>query len=485
MQGNLTKIAAHGVTWTAISQFSIQGFQFIITVILARLLFPEDFGIVGMAAIFTGFMGTVNELGLSAAIIQRKEITNNHLIASFWASAGMGVIVFIIALIAAPFVADFFKKDIVASIMIVSALSFLIGPFGIVHHSILTKEMSFKKLAKVEITSTFISGIVAIILAFAGFGVWALVFRIVFSALITTILLWVICPWRPSLTFCKQSFKELFSFSAKVTATQFVTYLQHNIDYMIIARMLGASSLGVYTMAYRLVMMPLDKISPIMKRVAFPLFSEIQDDNERLCKGYLKQVGYLSILTFPILSILFVAAPEFMKVVYGDKWLLTILPLQILCIAGLLKSVATTVGSILLPKGRPDIELKWNIAMFIFLTAFIVVGSRYGVIGVASAITIMTILSFPILQWITNRLIGLSAKRYLKALLPAISGSIMIVIVCTAVKYLLNKFVTNNEFVVLVSLVLSGSASYFLVLLTIGRKTFDEMINLIKTRNMK
>jgi O-antigen/teichoic acid export membrane protein len=479
MKEDLTKLATRGVAWIAISQFSNQGFQFIVTAILARLLFPEDFGIVGMAVIFTGLARTVNELGLGAAIVQRKELDESHRATSFWASMAMGILIFVTVLIAAPFVADFFRKEIVAPVMIVSSISFLIGPFGVIHRSLLTREMSFKKLATTEIGSTVISGILAIVMAFTGFGVWSLVCRGILHDLVTAAFLWAMCPWRPSMHFSLESFKQLFGFGASVTGARFVNYLQANVDYMIVGRILGASSLGLYTLAYRLVTMPLEKVSGIVTRVAFPAFSNIQDDDPRLRRGYLKEVAYISLVTFPMLAGLFVVAPEFVRVVFGGKWIPAILSLQILCIVGARKSIGTTVGSVIYSKGRPDIDLKWNIFALASLTTVILVGSRYGIVGVASAIALLGTINFPIMQWITNRLISLSFRRYLSALYPATFGSATMLAILFVYRMVLHTVFHQNDLFILISSVILGVIVYFTALKIAKVKALDEILQLI------
>ncbi|MCG7847617.1 MAG: MOP flippase family protein, partial [ANME-2 cluster archaeon] len=405
MNSNLRKSTAIGILWTGISQLSTQVFRFIVIIILARLLHPEEFGIVGLAAIFIGFISTVNELGMSAAIIQRKDVDETHLSTSFWASVGTGITLFVLTVLVSPLVADFFQEDLVQPILIITAIGLVIGSFSVVHRALLEKSLDFKKITITEVCAAYVSGIISILLAISGYGVWSLVFGGLVGNFISVIILWKISAWRPSLKFSFAHFKELFGFGGHVMGSRLLNYIDSNMDYLVVGKLLGAVALGYYTLAYHLITFPLHKISIIVTRVTFPAFSTIQDDNDTLRKGYLKVVRYISLITFPMLAGMFVVAPEFVVVVFGTKWAPMILPLQILCLAGALKSVGTTVGSILLSKGRADIQFKWNILTAILLPIAVLLGANYGIVGVAAAITVMTISLFPIIQMITNKLI--------------------------------------------------------------------------------
>ncbi len=474
MNNNLLKSTASGVWWTGISQFLSQAFQFIVIIILARLLYPEEFGIVGMAAIFTGFISRFNELGLSAAIIQRKNVNEIHLSTSFWTSLATGTILCILTIIVSPYIADYFQEELVRPILIVSSINFIVGAFTVIPRTLFTKSLDFKKLAIVEICATFISGVISILLAVNGYGVWSLVLGGISNSLVSVLIFWKMSTWRPSSKFSIPHFKELFSFGGHFMGSSVLNYIDSNVDYLVVGRMIGASALGYYTLAYNLITFPLYKISTIITRVTFPAFSRIQNDNPTLRTGYLKVVRYISMITFPMLAGMFVVAPEFILVVYGSKWTPMILTLQILCLAGALKSVGTTVGTILLSKGRPDIQFKWNILTVIVLTIAVLSGVKYGIEGVAAMVTISAVLLFSIIQRITNKLIELSMYNYFKAIYPAIIGSISLIIAVNIYKKLI---LTNGPPAseILISSILIGIAVYALFMRIFFNNLLNEM----------
>ena len=466
-----------GVLWSAASQFSTQIFQFIVIIILARLLLPEDFGIIGMAVIFTGLVQTINELGLSAAIIQRKNITENHLSTSFWISLGLGIILCITTVTISPYIADFFNNQLVGPVVSVLSIGFILGAGGVVHKSLLLKNIDFKRIATAEIIASVTSGAVSVILALLGFGVWSLVFGTVLGNFARMLLLWVVCTWRPSVIFDLTSFKELFTFGVHVMGSGFLNYFDSNADYLLIGKFLNATALGYYTFAYQLSTFPLMKISSIIASVTFPAFSIIQDDNDMLRDAYLKVTKYISIVTFPMLSGLIVVTPDFIPIVFGEKWVPMIIPLQILCVAGALKSVATTVGSILLSKGRSDIQFKWNIFTAIVLPIAILIGIKYGITGVAMAITIMSCLLCLIIQKITNDMINLSFTDYFKALYPATIGSIFVM--SSLLIYQRLSIYNNMDILSLISSIMLGFIMYLLTIRIVYGSLYKEIKVLI------
>ena len=476
---NLTTKTVQGVGWSGISQIVTQGFQFIVKVILARLLVPEDFGIIGMALIFTTLIQTVNELGLSAAIIQRKDINEKHLSTSFWISVFMGMILCAIAIIASPFIADFFKEGIVQPIVSILSIGFILGSFGTVHRTLLEKKIDFKNMTITEIGATASSGIVSVVFALLGFGVWSLVIGSLMGSFGRSALLWLRCPWRPSLIFDFKSFEDLFGFGKNVMGSRILDYISANADYLLIAKFLSATSLGLYTLAYQMAIFPLSQISSIITRVTFPTFSTIQDDNAKLRQGYLKAIKYTSLITFPLLAGLVVVAPEFIPIVIGEKWMPMVLPLQILCVAGALKSVGTHVGSILLSKGHSDIQFKWTMFTAIVLPIAILVGVQQDILGVAAAITVMSLSLFLIIQKITNRLIDLSFYDFFNALYPATVCSAILIASVLAFQRL-SIFISLQDIASLVGSMITGSMFYMIAIRLIDNNSLKEVKALIK-----
>jgi len=455
-----------------------QAFQLIVVMVLARLLSPKDFGIVGLTAVFTGIVIAFNELGMSAAIIQRKDIDNDHLSTSFWANIIMGIILFVLFIIISPFIANFFQEDIIKSILIVSSLGLIIGSFSIIHKALLEKNLDFKKITAVEVCATFVSGIVSILLAIKGFGVWSLVIGGLSSNIVTVIILWNMTKWRPSLRFSFRHFKELFSFGSNVMGSKIVGYIAMRIDYLIVGKLLGTIPLGYYSLARNLTSFPVQKVSWTIMRVIFPAFSTIQEDNNALIKGYTKVIKYVSLITFPMLAGMFVVAPEFVLVFYGEKWSPIIILLQILAIESAFVSIGTLTNTMQYVKGRSDLQFKWQIYTTITLPIAIVIGSKYGIVGAAIALTIMMSIYVAILQMITNRLIGLGTYKFIKEIIPATICSAILIIGIEIYRRLI--FIDIGLIYMFISSVFIGMIVYLILIRTFYGDIFSETKLLLK-----
>lgn len=414
----------HGVFWKGVAQVIAQLSGFIAIAVLARLLAPSQFGLVGMAAILTGLILQIGEVGLGNAVIHMKDPQDADLSSVFWASIALGFVSWGAACVAAPLFARLFHQQAVIPIVVVTSFAFVISSFGVVQRTLLTRGLDFKKLSYADITEGCVYAVVAIGLALAGLGVWSLVLAGLCQLAASVVLLWVISPWRPKMVFSWTRLTRLLSYGMNVLGFRLVNYARETVDYFFVGRLLGPAQLGYYTMGYNLANIPRTKLSALIGEVTFPAFAQIQDDDAKLRTGYLKITRYISLASFPLLAGLVVLASEFVLVVYGDKWTPVIRPLQILCGAGIVYSVATTCGSVFLAKGRPDIQFKLSIASIVTLATFVFVGVRFGIVGVATAVLVYSLIFFWVNQVFANKLIDLKMWHFLRAMGPATAGCI-------------------------------------------------------------
>jgi PST family polysaccharide transporter len=413
--------------WSGLSSAITTALRLIIMGLLAWLLEPEAFGMIAAAVFFVDLGNIVYELGLGAAVVQRKEIDAIYLSTAFWASLAVGIVLTVLMVGASPAIAAYYRIPQVQSIVTALSLGFIITPLGLINRVILQRELDFRRVAFAEIGSVLVMGAISISLAWLGFGAWSLVWGTIAQKAAAVILLWWLVPWRPSVAWSAYAFRDMFGFGIYITGERFVNYLANNVDYLIVGRWLGKDALGYYSLAFQLMSLPLTRISLLVSRVMFPAFSRVQDEEQRFQRGYLSTIRYVALLSFPMLAVLFWTAPEFLTLLGGgDKWEPAILPLQIMCIAGMIRSVVSTVGSVLKAKGRPDIGFRWNLIWLVATAAGVFVGSRYGIVGVAWAITVITIIVTPFIQGITNKLINLSWRRYFAALQPAIIAVVVV-----------------------------------------------------------
>ncbi len=414
---NLKTRTITALGWSGAAQVVRQIMQFTISVILARMLSPQDFGMIGMIVVFTGFAAIFSELGMGAALIQKLDLSEHHLNSVFWVNIVVGILLTGIVVGVAPFIASFYDEPSIRLITMVIASSFFIGSLGVVQNSLLNKKMDFRRLAQVEITAVSLAGLVAIIMAIKGFGIWSLVAQSLFFTSISVVMMWSLSAWRPTLSFNTNALKELLGFSSNLLGFNIFNYWSRNIDNLMIGKFIGSSALGIYTRSYSLMMLPLTQISSVVSRVMFPSLSTIQDDLKRVKQIYLRSTQTIALVTFPVMMGLLVVAEPFIITIYGLKWLKVITILQILCPVGMVQSIGTTVGWIYTSQGRTDLMFKWGIFAGIVRGVSFAIGLHWGVIGVAAAYCLSSyaILWYP--GWtIAGRLINLSFSEMLKNL---------------------------------------------------------------------
>lgn len=468
-----------GVKWNGISMSVVTILHFVTLAILARLLSPSDFGLMGMVMVVIGFAQAFADMGLSNAIIQRKNVAETHLSSFFWINVFCGIILFACIVLIRQIAVIFFKESSLSNYLIFAAFIFLITPVGQIFTTLLRKELKFKILSKIEIAGTVVYSISTIGLALAKFGVLSLIFGHLIRSLFTVCILFFVFRkiWLPRLHFSIKEIKSYLSFSAFQMGERMLNYLSANIDYIIIGRFLGPAALGFYTLAYQIVIFPLTKINPTITKVAFPAFSKIQDDNSRLRRGYCKVINYISMLSFPMLVGMLVVAPEFIKLVYGAKWAPSIIVIQILCIVGAFKSLGSPIGSILLAKGRADIGFYWNVFVVIMVSLAVIVGVNWDINGVAIAILILQIPFFFIIQPIVNRLIGLKFSQYFKAIQsPFVCSIIMLAGIIPLKIFLGNINILTLFITVLVAGMIIYTVSYYIK----DRAFFLELKSMLK-----
>lgn len=473
-----------GVMWVSLIQLLRSGIQFIVTIILARFLFPQDFGTLGMAVIFINLIAELNSLGFSAALVQRKDLTEDHLSTAFWSNLMVGALLYGVAAGSSPFVAAFFNNPQVQPVMMVISLSMIINPVGVIHSVLLTRELNFGRNGLFQIGGTFIEGTISIWMALNGFGVWSLIWGKLVSSVLTSISKWFIVDWRPSLRFRVACFRDLFSFGIYNTGLNLINSSALNVDYFFVGKFMAAGSLGVYTMAFNLATFPFRKITMLVASVAFPAFSRIQDDDAVMRRMYLKSVSYASLITFPAAVGLFAIAPDLIRVVYTSKWGAALLPLQILCVVGLLKSVEVSVFAVYQAKGRPDLDLKLQCVYLTVLALGVWLGLGKGIVGVATAVALVEILFTVIRQYVVNRLIGLRFSSFWASLAPAVLGSVVMITVLEAYIHLLRVAAPEHEAFRLFSSILIGAAVYLATLWIYQRAVLDEVIELFRDANI-
>jgi O-antigen/teichoic acid export membrane protein len=434
---SLTQKTVSGATWTGASSGLTQAISLLGTLVLARLLTPEDYGLVGMARLAIGLIAIFRELGTTAAIIQRKQLSQEFLSSIFWANLALAVVTFGLAIATSPLVALFFHQSKIGPIMRLLAAGFIISALSSVPSALLNREMAFRKVMMIEVGSATFATCLAVGMALRGAGAWSLVISSLAGTCITTVFLWWSCPWRPRWLLDWMELRSIASFSLNLSGFNLVNYFSRNADNAIVGRYLGAYQLGFYQVAYNLMLYAVQNISQVMGRVLFPIFAKVQDDNVRFRQAYTKAASTIAVVTFPMMAGVMAVAEPFVRAVLGEKWHPVASLLIILAPVGLMQSVVTTVGNIYYAKGRADWLFRWGLIATALSVGSFLVGLPWGIQGVAVAYLIVNLLLVYPAFALPFRLIDLKMNDFLRPLWPILSFSIVMLVTVRILGFLL------------------------------------------------
>jgi len=478
---SLKKKTFWGAIWNSLSSVSLTGLNFVITAILARLLTPNAFGVMGMIQTTIALINMMNQFGLAPAIIQGENLNQKRLSSLFWFNMLIGFIMTSVVYFSSNLIALFFSQPELTELLKLISVVFTIVSFSFIQQSLLRKEMKFKELFNINIISTILYGVITIILALNNFGVHALVYGFIAKNIVVTLLITLYYKWFPSVFFSFNMIKDLLDFGIYVFGTSFINYFNRNLDYLLIGRFLGSEALGYYTLAYKLMLVPVRKIGGVINNTFLPAFSEIKDNKLSIKKYYLNVLGLIALITFPMMGGLFVVAPEMILTVYGQNWVPVIILIQVLSITGAVQSIGTTVGTVLLSQGRSDISFKFNLFLIANLAIAMLIGMRWGIVGVSYGVTIVSFYTFWISMYITGELINMSLKDLIKFIKkPFIYTIFMMLIVYLTKTYLVSPNIDQMPIQLAIN-VTTGVIVYTSIFLIVDGKEYFEQIKRLKS----
>ena len=331
MADSIKTKTVHGVIWSALERFSLQGVQFLINIVMARLLLPSDYGLIAMLAIFLQISQAFVDSGFTNALIQRKDRNEVDFSTVFYFNIVIAVVFYLILFVAAPWIADFYHMPALVAVTRVIALNLIISALSAVHKTKLTIAIDFKTQAKASFTAAVVSGVMGIWMAYTGWGVWSLVVQTLMNALFLTLLLYYFLRWRPLLVFSVSSFRRLFAFGSKLLVSGLIHTIYYNLYVLVIGRKFSARELGFYTRAEQFAIFPSSNLNAVISRVTFPILSSIQDDTDRLADVYRKYIRLASFIIFPLMMGLAALAKPVIVLLLTEKWVGAVVLLQILC----------------------------------------------------------------------------------------------------------------------------------------------------------
>jgi O-antigen/teichoic acid export membrane protein len=383
VEGGLSGTVVTGAKWKILTALVGEGSRVVVALVLARLLTPEDYGVAGMAIVTTSFVVLFSDPALGTALVQRPHITEADRSTIFWTSAAIGLTGTVLGVLLSGFVAEAFGTPEVQKLFAVTSISFLLSSLSVTPAALMTRRLAFRSLQIREILATACGAVVAVTVAVAGFGPWAIVANWVTFSAVSTLLLWLVCDWRPHFLFSRDSLRDLGSFGLKIFGARILSWSNTNVDNVLVGRFLGAAKLGAYSLAYNVMYLPMQRIGGPLQQVVSPVFARIQTEHDRLERSFLRSKRLSCALLIPSFLVTLVVAPDLVNVVFGEKWDAAIVPLQLLCIAGVGQCLVSLHFSILQSSGQGNALLRLNLVVTGVTLAAFAAGVPFGIVGVA------------------------------------------------------------------------------------------------------
>lgn len=418
MANSLQHTTVYALFWSFLDAVAQRGVQFIISIVLARLLFPEQFGLIGMLTIFMAVTRTFLDSGFGAALIQKQEVTQTDICSIFYFNIAVGLSAAGLLSLAAPWIAAFYRQPILTPLTRALSLTIVINSFGMIQKTILTKHINFKVHTKVSLIAGVLSGAAGITLAANGFGVWSLVVQQISASLFSTVSLWAFSSWRPALIFSFTALRKMFGFGSRLLASSVLNQFFDNIYFVVIGKLFSATDLGFFTRAKTLNDLPSQTLSGIVARVTFPVFSTIQGDRARLKRGLKKALAILVLVNFPLMIGLAVIARPLVLVLLTEKWAACIPYLQLLCVVGILFPLQVMNLNVLQALGRSDLFLRLEIIKKIMIVINIAVTWRWGISAMIYGMIINSVISYYLNSYYNGVLVDYPLREQVLDLLP-------------------------------------------------------------------
>lgn len=419
MSGSLKSKTLKGVSWSFIDNIAGSGITFLVGLVLARLLTPAEFGIIGMITIFIAISNSIVDSGFSSALIRKQDASDKDYNTVFIFNLVVSVLLYLLLYAGAPSISAFFKEPQLIPVTRIVGLVLLLNAFGIIQRTLFVKSVDFKTQAKVSIIASLGSGIIGIAMAVYGWGVWSLVAQQLSRQLLNSLFLWIFSKWRPALQFSIQSFKELFGFGSKLMLSGIIDTTFRNIYYVVIGKFYSPAQLGQYTRAEQFRTIFSSNLTSVIQRVSYPVLSSIQDEKERLLAAYRKVIKTTMLVTFACMLGMAAVAKPMILILIGEKWLPAVTYLQIMCFAGMLYPLHAINLNMLQVKGRSDLFLKLEVYKKILMVIPISLGIFFGIEYLLLGSVFNSFVAFFLNSSYSGKMINYSTSRQIKDIAPA------------------------------------------------------------------
>jgi len=458
-----------------VERMSVQVIQFIIGIVLARILSPTEYGTVGLLMVILAFFQVFVDSGFNMALIQKQDRSETDLSTVLFFNIFISLVCYILLWLIAPYIATFYQNELLINLTRVLALSVFLNALFSVPMTIFAINLDFKSIARTNLIAVFISGTIAIIMAYKGYGVWALVYQTIIKSLLTVILTWFQIRWKPLLIFSKESFASLFSYGSKLLISSLLGMVVNNFSNLFIAKLSSIKDLGFYSRGTQFADIVYGTFSSVIDSVLMPTLSTIQNERERLIELTRSAIKTAGLIVIPILLGMAVIAEPLIKFLLTDKWIMAVPIMQIFCLARLISIISGINVNVLYAIGRTDLALKQQYLKLLVRVLLLVVAFRFGIVYIALAELISTIIHFFINTYYPSKILKYGPIEQIKDLFPIILSSIVMAIFI----YFSILFIDSNFLKLIIALVVA-LASYFLSIYLLGFKEFFTLINKVK-----
>jgi teichuronic acid exporter len=474
---SIKKKTIQSIFWAAIQNWGSQAGSLIVFLILARLLPPEDFGLVALANVFITFTQIFLEQGFAAVLIQRQNIETEHINTAFWTQIIIAFLLTAVSLLSANWIAESFNQPQLSPIMKWLSILFIISALTHVQRALIKRKFAFKILAICSLLGVIVSGFVGIAMAFFGYGVWSLVGQQLSYESVELIVLWSASNWRPQWQLSWKHLSDLSNFTLNLLGEKLVFFFNQKTDHLLIGYFLGEIALGYYAIAHRILQVMTQLLIETIIQVALPTFSRLQNDSQGFLDAFYRATQFTSLIAFPVFFAVVTLAPEIVITLFGKQWIEAIPIMQILSFAGMIRIISLFQRSTFLAMGKPSLQLKLGLLNATLNLIVCSIAIKWGILAVATAYVISDYLVFPFGQWLLSKLILIDWKTYLSQFIAPISCTLVMVLSLFLSQQLLTAYLNPALRLIICSIM--GTTVYSLTLIRLFPKLFKQIWDLV------
>lgn len=441
MASELKQKTIKGLAWNTIQNFTNHGVEFLLMLFMARLLGPKEYGLIGLTTIFMAISATFVNCGFSNALIRKKDCTNDDYSTVFLFNLFVSIVCYLILYITAPYIGNFYNEPVLCPILRILGLVLITQAFSSVQNTLLSKNIDFKKKAKITVSKNIISGLIGLLFAFLGYGVWALVIQSLTASILFSIMLWSTTEWYPNMHFSRKSFKELFGYGSKLLISSLINTTYGQIYPIVIGKFFSATTLGNFSRARHWAQLGSRNLTGILQNVTFPVLAKVQDDDKRLENIYRRMIRTSCFIIFPLMVVLSAVAHPLTLIVIGEKWEFSASLLQIICFSMMWYPIHSLNLNLLMVKGRSDLFLKLEIIKKIMGICILCISVPLGIVAMCYFNIFTSIISLIINTYYTGKLINVGFLKQMRDIAPTlILSMVMWVAVLFAIQLFSNKY---------------------------------------------